>query len=90
MSKRTVEHRQQLCKVIASYLKQQAELICPTFDIPDLGEYHSAEALEAIMVNVEKYRRALILGKVGFLEFTDEVDEDLNHNRYGQLPDTEF
>ncbi|GAX00078.1 hypothetical protein IWT30_02058 [Secundilactobacillus mixtipabuli] len=90
ISRKVMEKRQHRCKQIASYLKQQTALVCPTFKLADLGHTHSLEVLDKLMVKIEKYKRALILGKVGFLEFTDEVDDDLNHNRYWQLPDTEF
>lgn len=90
MSRRSVEFRQELCKAIAGFIKQQTALICPTFDMADLGEHHSEETLKKLMIKIEKYKRGLILGKVGFMECTDEVDDDLNHYRYGQLPETEF
>lgn len=79
ISKRAVDSQQERCKKIASYLKQQAAQICPTFDMADLGQYHTPEAVEKLMKKIEKLKRGLILGKVGFLEFTDEVDDDLNH-----------
>ncbi len=90
LSRRAVESHHKRCKQIASYLKQQAALICPTFDMADLGQYHTPEAVEELMKKIEKYKRGLILGEAGFQKFIDEVDDDLNHNRYWQLPDTEF
>ncbi|GAX02572.1 hypothetical protein IWT140_00169 [Secundilactobacillus pentosiphilus] len=90
LSKEAIERRKSKCKEIASYLKQQAEAVSPSAEISELGHRHTVEDLDKLIAKVERAKRAMILEKVGFLEFSDQVDRELNQNKYWQIPDTEF
>lgn len=76
------------CKLIASYLQYRARLMCPTVD---LGKFElSREVYHLVNDEVTRLNRAMILAKVGFLEFEGEVHDELKRHQYKQIPRTEF
>ncbi|MCH5461325.1 hypothetical protein HC026_00950 [Lactobacillus sp. LC28-10] len=88
LSEFAIRHRQKRCKQIASYFRQKLILMCPILD--DKEFRLSPADLKKAIVEEDRLKRAQVLQKVGFLEFHEQVDKELNKQQYDQIPETEF